>query len=117
LIDRERFAPYDWRSEGPVATLSSEWSGIQLDIFTDQDAFQVYSCNTMNGKMPFKKDQGDNGTESPRTIPRYGCLVMEVQDWIDGINHAEWMRDRKQFFEPGGSPYILQATYSFNIKK
>jgi hypothetical protein len=32
-----------------VATLRSAWSGIQLDIWTDQEAFQVYSCGGQNG--------------------------------------------------------------------
>jgi aldose 1-epimerase len=38
-----------WRSH-PVATVSSEWSGIKLDIFSEQEAFQVYSCNGQNGR-------------------------------------------------------------------
>lgn len=28
---------------GPVATLSSAWSGIRIDVFSDQEALQVYS--------------------------------------------------------------------------
>ena len=32
-----------------VATLASPWSGIRLDIFTNQEAMQVYTCNNMNG--------------------------------------------------------------------
>ena len=49
LVNRDQNGPYDWRTSGPVATLSSPWSGIQVDIFTDQDAFQVYSCGGQNG--------------------------------------------------------------------
>lgn len=49
LINRAQDGPYDWREKGPVATLASPYSGIQIDIFTDQEAFQVYSCNGMNG--------------------------------------------------------------------
>ena len=41
---------YDWR-QAPVATLASPWSGIQVDIYTDQHAMQVYSCNNMNGTV------------------------------------------------------------------
>lgn len=51
LINREQLGPYDWR-ELPVATLASPWSGIQVDVYTDQQALQVYTCNNMNG-MPF----------------------------------------------------------------
>ena len=39
---------YDWKQE-PVATLASPWSGIQLDLYTDQQALQVFSCTNMNG--------------------------------------------------------------------
>ena len=51
LINREAGGNYDWREKGPVATLASPWSGIQVDIFTDQDGFQVYSCNTLNSEL------------------------------------------------------------------
>lgn len=43
--DRDRW----WRSD-PVASLASAWSGVQVDIYSDQDAFQVYSCNGQDGK-------------------------------------------------------------------
>lgn len=38
---------------------------------------------------------------------------MEVEDWIDGINHPEWQRD-KQIFGPEDDPYVLEATYRFS---
>lgn len=40
--------PPEWEKV-PVATLASKWSGIQVDVFTDQAAYQIYSCNNMNG--------------------------------------------------------------------
>ncbi|KAJ3539726.1 hypothetical protein NM208_g5368 [Fusarium decemcellulare] len=117
IVNRGGLGDYDWRTEGPVASLSSSWSGIQVDIYTDQDAFQFYSCTQQSGAVPLKKNQGlDGNPDFPRTIPRYGCVVMEVQDWIDGINHPEWHREKKQLFEPGGDPYVLQARYSFSLK-
>ncbi|KAK7417747.1 hypothetical protein QQX98_004403 [Neonectria punicea] len=116
-VNRGHLGPYDWRTEGPVAQLSSDWSGIQIDVFSDQDAFQVYSCAQQDGSMALKKTQGlFDEPDFPRVIPRYGCVVLEVQDYIDGINHPEWMRDRKQIFAPGGDPYVLQAKYSFSLK-
>lgn len=39
---------FDWR-QAPVATLGSPWSGIQLDLFTNQQAMQVFTCTNMNG--------------------------------------------------------------------
>ncbi|ODA80971.1 hypothetical protein RJ55_03931 [Drechmeria coniospora] len=112
-----RLGHYDWRKDGPVATLSSAWSGIRLDVFTDQDAFQLYTCSGQNGTVALKKTQGvadvGNARSFPRTIPKYGCVVLEVQDYIDGINHPEWMR--KQIYGPADEPYVLQARYRFSL--
>lgn len=97
--------------------MASEWSGIRFDVYTDQDAVQVYSCNFQDGGVPLKKTQGlFDDPEFPRTVPKWGCMAVEVQDWIDGINHPEWERDSKQFFEPGGEPYVLQASYRFSVE-
>jgi aldose 1-epimerase len=49
LVNREQNGPYDWRQAGPVATVSSPFSGIQIDIFSDQQAFQIYTCPGQNG--------------------------------------------------------------------
>ena len=99
-----------------MARLQSAWSGIQLDVFSDQEAFQLYSCNGQNGSMALKQTQGlFNNTKFPRTIPQYGCVVLEVEDWIDAINQPEWGRSKRQIYEPGGDPYVLQASYRFSI--
>ena len=109
LVNRAALGPYNWRTEGPVATLHSAWSGIQMDIYSDQDAFQMYSCVGANN-YPRKKSQGGKGV-----IPAKGCYVLEVQDWIDSINHPEWMREKKHIYGPGDNPYVLQASYRFSI--
>jgi aldose 1-epimerase len=88
----------------------------------------MYSCGGQNGSFPLKQTQGLLGTASstrggpgnlnhlfPRTVPQYGCVVMEVQDWIDGINHPEWGRLGKQVFGPGGDPYVLQVSHRFRV--
>ncbi|ROV97063.1 hypothetical protein VMCG_07480 [Cytospora schulzeri] len=117
LVNRDQNGPYDWRADGGfVARLRSPWSGIQVEVYTDQEAFQFYSCNSMDGSMPLKTTQGlADDPEFPRTIPQYGCLVMEVEDWIDGINQPEWQRGKKQVYGPGDDPYVLQASYRFSI--
>jgi aldose 1-epimerase len=66
--------------------------------------------------MALKSTQGlFNVIDRPRTIPQYGCIVMEVEDWIDGINQPEWGRQDKQIYQPGGDPYVLQARYQFSL--
>ncbi|KAF2020801.1 galactose mutarotase-like protein [Aaosphaeria arxii CBS 175.79] len=115
LVNRAQNGPYDWRTSGPVASLWSDWSGIKVDIFSDQDAFQVYSCGGQNGSLPIKKTQGLEGR--PRVVEQYGCLVMEVEDWIDAINQPEWQREKKHIFGPGDEPYVLEARYEFSVNK
>ncbi|KAI9659221.1 MAG: hypothetical protein M1831_003803 [Alyxoria varia] len=113
LINRDAQGPYDWETKGPVASLASAWSGIKVDVFTDQEAFQVYTCNTENGTTPIKGTQGAEGRA--RTVPQFGCVVMEVQDWIDGINYPEWGRGGRQVFGPGSGAYELNARYEFSV--
>ncbi|KAI4741127.1 galactose mutarotase-like protein [Aureobasidium sp. EXF-12298] len=118
LVNRDQNGPYDWRQSGPVATVSSPFSGIQIDIFTDQQAFQIYTCASQNGTTTLKETQGFfNQTDQPRVVQKYGCMVMEVEDWIDAINQPEWQREKRNIFGPGSDPYVLQATYNFSVNK
>lgn len=48
IQNRNEAAAADWQSV-PIATLASPFSGIQVDVYTDHAAFQVYTCNNMNG--------------------------------------------------------------------
>lgn len=116
-MNRAQNGPFDWRADGGfVASLHSPWSGIKLDVYSDQEAFQFYSCNGMNGSMALKTTQGlFDDAQFPRTIPQYGCLVMEVEDWIDAINQPEWGRSKRQIYGPGDDPYVLQASYRFSV--
>ncbi|ORX95099.1 galactose mutarotase-like domain-containing protein [Clohesyomyces aquaticus] len=115
IVNRDQNGPFDWRTSGPVATLSSPWSGIQVDIFSDQEAFQVYSCGGQNGTLPIKSTQGLDSR--PRVVEQYGCIVMEVEDWIDAINRPEWQREKRNIFGPDDPPYVLEAQYKFSVKK
>ncbi|KAF2690256.1 galactose mutarotase-like protein [Lentithecium fluviatile CBS 122367] len=112
LVNREQNGPYNWRNDGPVASLSSNFTGIQVDIYTDQEAFQVYSCGGQNGSLPIKSTQGYEGR--PRVVEQYGCIVMEVEDWIDAINQPEWQREKKHIFGPEDPAYTLEAAYKFS---
>ena len=65
--------------------------------------------------MAIKNTQGFfDDASHPRVVEQYGCIVMEVEDWIDGINQPEWQR--KQIYGPGDDPYVLEATYEFSVK-
>lgn len=96
-----------------MVSLSSEWSGIKLDVHSDQVAFQIYSCNAPG--LLLKKDQGNK--KFGRKTAKYGCIVLEPEDYIDGINHPEWFRRDKQIFGPGDDPYVFQSRYSFSLLK
>jgi aldose 1-epimerase len=66
--------------------------------------------------MALKNTQGlFNDTSRPRVVEQYGCIVMEVEDWIDAINQPQWQRQSKQIYEPGGEPYVLNAKYVFSL--
>jgi len=74
--------------------------------------------DTVAGSLALKKTQGFfNDPKHPRTVQQHGCIVMEVQDWIDAINHPEWHRNDRQIFGPESSPYVLEARYDFSVKK
>ena len=58
LVNRDQVIQEDllpsnsrWWTTDPVASLSSSWSGIKIDVYSDQAAFQIYSCNGQNGKL------------------------------------------------------------------
>ncbi|KAF2858593.1 galactose mutarotase-like protein [Piedraia hortae CBS 480.64] len=98
----------------PDAILSSPYSGIKVEVSTNQGAFQVYTCNNLQGGLALKETQGFfQDSSRPRVVKDHGCIVMEVQDWIDGINHPEW--GRKQIYGPGDEQYVLEARYEFSL--
>ncbi|RMZ19123.1 hypothetical protein D0859_16887 [Hortaea werneckii] len=120
ILNRNHAESLNWDA-APVATLASPWSGIQVDIYTEQEAVQIYTCNNMNG---FLSSPNNSTPRRPRTTPKYGCVVIEVEDWIDGINHPEWGRQGRQILGPGTGtgtggqgPYVLEARYVFSLQR
>jgi aldose 1-epimerase len=76
----------------------------------------MYSCGGQNGSMALKSTQGIYDDPSrPRVIEQFGCIVLEVEDWIDAINQPEWGRSKRNIFGPGDDPYVLQASYRFSL--
>lgn len=118
LNNRDSAGPYDWRDTGadPVVRMRSAWSGIQLDVYSDQPALQIYSCGGVASKTPLKlKTTQQGGINTNRTIPAHGCVVIEVQEAIDAINNPEW--GINQIYGPGDEPYVLQAKYIFSLNE
>jgi hypothetical protein len=70
------------------------------------------NCHT--GTLPIKSTQGVQGREA--FVQKNGCVVMEVQDWIDAINQPEWQRESRQIFGPNSPTYTLEADYVFSTK-
>ena len=108
-------------SSGPESTdltllsMSSPETGIKLDVRTNQHSLQLYSCNGENGTIPVKASQ-QHGS-STVTVPQYGCLVIETQQWIDGINYPQWGQDEFQIFSSVNEPAVNFATYDFSVVK
>jgi hypothetical protein len=50
-------------------------------------------------------------------VEKYGCVVMEVEDWIDGINQPAWQRGLKQITGPGLPAYSLEAAHVVRVRK
>ena len=84
-----------------------------------QDAHTaVIHLGHQNGTLTLKETQGlHNDTSRPRVVEQNGCIVMEVEDWIDAINQPEWQREKRNIFGPGDAPYVLEATYSFSLNQ
>lgn len=112
ILDRPRYSG----QEGTELTMLSMWSkltGIRLDIKTNQQSLQIYSCNGQNGTIPVKKSQQHG--KSTTFVPKYGCVVIETQQWIDGINHPEWGQDMYQIYTVDSEPAVVYAQYDFSI--
>ncbi|KAL8747670.1 MAG: hypothetical protein Q9190_000466 [Brigantiaea leucoxantha] len=101
-------------SDLSMLTISSNATGIKLDIFTNQRAIQIYTCDNTNGTIPVKASQqhGDEG-QGRTYVEKYGCVVIETQQWIDGVNHPEWGQDAYQIFGVETGPAIVWARYEF----
>jgi aldose 1-epimerase len=101
----------------PVLSMWSETTGIQLQVSTNQQGLQIYTCNGQNGTIPVKQSQQqrNNGTQgAAKFVNLHGCIVIETQAWIDGINHPEWGVEKYEIFGPTTEPALNYATYDFS---
>lgn len=117
IIDRPRNTGLA-ASSCPVLSLWSSATGIRMDLSTNQHGLQIYSCSGQNGTIPVKPSQvlRNNRTSGggAKFVHKFGCIVIETQDWIDGINHPEWGRNDWQIFSAETGPAVNYATYDFS---
>lgn len=114
IIDRPR-------SSGPenadlvVLTMASPETGIQLDVRTNQQNLEIFSCNFFNGSIPVKSSQMHAGVNSSYDL--HGCIVIEPQGWVDAINWPQWGQEEYQIYGTDTPPAVNYAHYDFSIAK
>lgn len=117
IIDRPKNTGLE-PSNFPVLSLWSSATGIRMDLATNQQGLQIYSCIGQNGTIPVKPSQVQRNKGAAgggaKFVNQYGCIVIETQDWIDGVNHPEWGRDKWQIFSAETGPAVNYATYDFS---
>lgn len=115
ILDRPRYSAPE-ATDLTVLTLSSPETGIQLTLKTNQQSIQIYSCNNLNGTITAKADQ-QHGGNATTSYEKYGCIVIETQQWIDGINNPQWGQDVYQLYGATDEPAVNFQTYDFTILK
>jgi aldose 1-epimerase len=112
IIDRPRYSgPETPDLPFPMLSMWSNDTGIRMDVRTNQQGLQIYSCGGQDGSIPVKASQKGSGVGF---VNRFGCLVIEPQGWIDGINHPEWGQGEYQIYGADTGPAVNFATYDFS---
>ncbi|GFZ51435.1 hypothetical protein JCM24511_09197 [Saitozyma sp. JCM 24511] len=110
ILDRPVWSGPD-SADLTMLQMSSPSTGIRMTMRTNGQSLQIYSCVGQNGTIPIKASQMGSGVQS---VEKYGCLVIEPQQWIDGINHPEWGQLGRQIFSPATGPNDNWAEYTFD---
>ena len=116
ILDRPRYSVPE-ATDISVLTMSSNVTGIQLDIRTNQQSLQIYTCNNiaLMANIPVKQSQQHSTNGSITTVPKFGCVVIETQQWIDGINNPQWGQDQYQIYTVDSEPAVVFAQYDFSV--
>ncbi|SPO01429.1 related to Rds1 protein [Cephalotrichum gorgonifer] len=101
----------DAPEDAVVLTLSSEFSGIQAELKTDQPGVVIYSCSWMDGSIPLREDQGIEGRGF---VERSSCVAIEAQDYPNGVNIPEWDRVDAQITGPD-EVYTWESSWTFGL--
>ncbi|EAW09879.1 aldose epimerase family protein [Aspergillus clavatus NRRL 1] len=102
----------------PIVRMNSSATGISMEVSANMPALQIYTCD--NAQMDYvaikpsqEKRNKEEGKEGAKNVMQYGCVVIEPEGWVDGINHPEWGQLSEQIFSPADGPAINWATYKF----
>jgi aldose 1-epimerase len=98
----------------PALSMWSDTTGIKMDMETNQQGVQIYTCNGQNGSIRVRRSVAEYVDNAAQNIEQYGCIVIEPQAWIDGINHPEWGVDKYEIFSAETQPLVFYATYDFS---
>lgn len=113
ILDRPRGSGEESRDLS-VLTLGSGSTGVRMDVFTNQRSLQVYTCDNQDGSVAVKGSQRHEQQGGTGTVEKYGCIVIETQQWIDGVNHPEWGQDEYQIYTMDSDPAVVYARYEFS---
>ena len=69
-----------------------------------------YAFFSFIGAVGLKKTQGEG------VVPPQGAISLQMQDWTDAINHPEWQRDDRVFWNPDRL-YTMYSTYKFSVNR
>ena len=75
ILDRPRYSAPE-STDLTVLTLSSNATGIQMDVKTNQQSLQIYSCGGMNGTIPVKESQ-QHASETTY-VEKFGCVSINL---------------------------------------
>ncbi|KAJ5759524.1 aldose 1-epimerase [Penicillium odoratum] len=96
-----------------VLNMRSNQTGITMEVMSNQPAIQIYTCNGA-GPFPVKPSQiKRNQQKGVTVVNNHGCIAIEPEGWIDGINHPEWEQESEQVFGPMDEPAVNLAVYKF----
>lgn len=116
IIDRDPL--YSAASDGlvPSLRLNSSTTGISMEVATNQPAVQFFTCLNMDGTIPVKASQVERNTkqkDAAEFVEKYGCLAIEPEGWIDGVNNQQWGQKSNIIYTPEGRPAVNLAQYTF----
>jgi aldose 1-epimerase len=102
----------------PIVRMQSKATGISMEVASNMPALQLYTCdNHVMDNVAIKPSQlkrnEKEGKAATKDVMQYGCVVVETEGWIDGINQPEWGQLSNQIFSPTSGPAVNMATYQF----